>query len=67
MRPKEMKKLISLSGKIPAQRTSTYKIIKEHNTNDELDFETNLDKIDATIFGSYKELITLKKFRYRKN
>jgi FO synthase subunit 2 len=67
MRPKEMKKLISSSGKIPAQRTSTYKIIKEHNTNDELDFETNLDKIDATIFGSYKELITLKKFRYRKN
>jgi len=67
MKPKEMKKLISSSGKIPAQRTSTYKIIKEHNTNDELDFETNLDKIDATIFGSYKELITLKKFRYRKN
>lgn len=67
MRPKEMKKLISSSGKIPAQRTSTYKIIKEYNTNDELDFETNLDKIDATIFGSYKELITLKKFRYRKN
>ncbi|MGN6560692.1 MAG: 5-amino-6-(D-ribitylamino)uracil--L-tyrosine 4-hydroxyphenyl transferase CofH [Candidatus Nitrosocosmicus sp.] len=67
MRPKEMKKLISSSGKIPAERTSTYKIIKEHNTNDELDFETNLDKIDATIFGSYKELITLKKFRYRKN
>ncbi|MGN6622579.1 MAG: 5-amino-6-(D-ribitylamino)uracil--L-tyrosine 4-hydroxyphenyl transferase CofH [Candidatus Nitrosocosmicus sp.] len=67
MRPKEMKKLISSSGKIPAERTSTYKIIKEHNTNDELDFETNLDKIDATIFGSYKELISLKKFRYRKN
>ncbi|MGN6821707.1 MAG: 5-amino-6-(D-ribitylamino)uracil--L-tyrosine 4-hydroxyphenyl transferase CofH [Candidatus Nitrosocosmicus sp.] len=67
MRPKEMKKLISSSGKIPAERTSTYKIMKEHNTNDELDFETNLDKIDATIFGSYKELITLKKFRYRKN
>jgi FO synthase subunit 2 len=67
MRPKDMKKLISSAGKTPAQRTSTYKIIKEFDTKEDLHQETNLDKIDAAIFGSYKELITLKKFRYVKH
>jgi FO synthase subunit 2 len=67
MRPKDMKKLISSAGKTPAQRTSTYKIIKEFDDEDDLYQETNLDKIDASIFGSYKELITLKKFRYKKH
>src|SRR5919112_3012874 len=63
LRPKEMKKLISSAGKVPAQRTSTYKIIKEFDTKEEIELESNLDKIDSSIFGSYKELITLNKFR----
>lgn len=67
LRPKDMKKLIYSAGKIPAQRTSTYKIIKEFETQEEIDHETDLDKIDASIFGSYKELITLNKYRYRKS
>jgi len=66
MRPKEMKKLISSAGKVPAQRTSSYKIIKEFETKEEIDYESALDKIDPKIFGSYKELITLNKFRYKK-
>src|SRR5215217_3498570 len=57
LRPKEMKKLISAAGKVPAQRTSSYKIIKEFETKEEIDYESALDKIDPKIFGSYKELI----------
>jgi 5-amino-6-(D-ribitylamino)uracil---L-tyrosine 4-hydroxyphenyl transferase len=67
LRPKEMKKLISSAGKVPAQRTSSYRIIKEFETKEEIDYESALDKIDPKIFGSYKELITLNKFRYKKN
>ena len=67
LRPKEMKKLISSAGKVPAQRTSDYKIIKEFETKEEIDCESALDKVDPTIFGSYKQLITLNKFRYKKN
>ncbi len=67
MRPKEMRKLISSAGKIPAQRTSNYKIIKQFQTKEEIEYESNLDKIDPNGFGSYKELITLNKFRYKKN
>jgi FO synthase subunit 2 len=67
LRPKEMKKLISSAGKVPAQRTSNYKIIKEFETKEEIEYESTLDRVDPKIFGSYKELITLNKFRYKKN
>ncbi len=67
MRPKEMRKLTSSAGKVPAQRTSNYKIIKQFESKEEIEYESNLDKIDPTGFGSYKELITLNKFRYKKN
>jgi FO synthase subunit 2 len=66
LRPKEMKKIISSIGKIPAQRTSSYKIINKYETKEEIERESILDKIDPTVFGSYKELITINKFRYRK-
>ncbi len=67
LRPIEMRKLISSAGKVPAQRTSGYKIIKQFGTKEEIEYESNLDKIDPSLFGSYNELITLNKFRYRKN
>ena len=62
-----MRMLITSAGKIPAQRTSTYKIIKEFETKEEIEYESNLDKIDSSIFGSYNELITLNKFRFKGN
>jgi FO synthase subunit 2 len=67
LRPKEMKKLISSTGRVPAQRTSIYKIIKEFETKEQIENESTLDKVDSALFGSYKELITLNKFRYKKN
>ncbi|MBA3976785.1 MAG: 5-amino-6-(D-ribitylamino)uracil--L-tyrosine 4-hydroxyphenyl transferase CofH [Nitrosopumilus sp.] len=65
LRPKEMKKLVSSIGKIPAQRTSSYKIINKYETKEEIENESILDKVDPTVFGSYKELITINKFRYK--
>jgi len=67
LRPKDMRMLITSAGKIPAQRTSTYKIIREFETKEEIEYESNLDKIDSSIFGSYNELITLNKFRFKGN
>ena len=67
LRPKEMRKLITSAGKIPAQRTSTYKIIKEFETKEEIEYESNLDKIDSSVFGSYNELISLNKYRFNAN
>ncbi len=52
LRPKDMRKLISSIGKVPAQRTSNYKIIKEFETKEEIEYESNLDKIDPSVFGS---------------
>lgn len=66
MRPLEMRKLIRASGKIPAQRTSRYEIIKEFDSRDESDEESLLDKIDPEIFGSYNNLIKLNEYRYKK-
>jgi 5-amino-6-(D-ribitylamino)uracil---L-tyrosine 4-hydroxyphenyl transferase len=60
-----MRKLISSIGKVPAQRTSSYKIIKEFETKEEIEYESNLDRIDPSVFGSYKELITLNKYKYK--
>jgi FO synthase subunit 2 len=61
-----MRKLIRASGKIPAQRTSRYEIIREFGSIDENDEESLLDKVDPEIFGSYNSLIKLNEYRYKK-
>jgi FO synthase subunit 2 len=66
LRPKEMRKLISSVGKIPAQRASNYKIINKFETSEQIECESILDKIDPDVFGSYKELIAINKFKYKK-
>ncbi len=66
MKPIEMRKLIRASGRIPAQRTSRYDIMKEFDSLDESDLESTLDKVDPEIFGSYKSLIKLNEYRYKK-
>ncbi len=66
IKPKEMRKIIRSSGKIPSQRTSGYKIIKEFQTIEELDSESLLDRVDPSIFGSYKQLIGLDSFRFKR-
>ena len=64
LKPMKIRQIIHSAGKIPAQRTSRYKIIKKF-CEDYADEEL-LDKVDAESFGSYQELIKLDKFRFRK-
>lgn len=66
MRPLEMRKLIRSSGRIPAQRSSKYEILKEFGAIEESQEESVLDKIDPEIFGSYHRLIKLNEYRYKK-
>ncbi len=66
LKPKKIKNFIRQIGRIPAQRTTSYKIIKAYDSAEEKDDE--LDKVDNTSqFGSYHELIKLDKYRYKSN
>ncbi|EGP93334.1 5-amino-6-(D-ribitylamino)uracil--L-tyrosine 4-hydroxyphenyl transferase CofH [Nitrosarchaeum koreense] len=64
IKPKEIRRLVKEIGRVPAERSTNYKILKRFDGNDESDDE--LDKIsDSTKFGSYAELIKINKFRYK--
>ena len=67
MRPKEIRSVIQSAGRIPAQRNSTYGIVKVYE-DAEIDDknESLLDSAETTQFGSYHELIKLDKFRYKR-
>lgn len=66
IKPIDMRKLIRHSGKIPVQRSSTYKIIKNFDKQQDLESKSLLDKIDPHVFGSYHELIKIDTFRFKK-
>jgi 5-amino-6-(D-ribitylamino)uracil---L-tyrosine 4-hydroxyphenyl transferase len=66
LRPKQIRSAIKSAGKVPAQRSTTYKLLKVYDNEEDNMFESLLDKTDATQFGSYHELIKLDQFRYRK-
>jgi len=62
LKPKQIRRLVRDVGRIPAERTTTYKILRtfENEPNDE-----GLDNVDdASKFSSYFDLIKIKKFRY---
>ncbi len=63
LQPGEIRRLISQIGRKPAQRTTTYKILKVYSSDSEDD---ELDRVDdVTRFGSYFELVKIDKFRYK--
>ncbi len=65
LKPKDIRQLIKQAGRIPAQRTTSYKIIKTFGFEDGHD---PLDEIQNTSqFGSYHELIKLDGYRYKNN
>ncbi|MDE1728656.1 MAG: 5-amino-6-(D-ribitylamino)uracil--L-tyrosine 4-hydroxyphenyl transferase CofH [Thaumarchaeota archaeon] len=65
LKPKDIRHLILQAGRIPAQRTTSYKIIKTFVSEESKD---KLDEIENTSqFGSYHELIKLDGYRYRNN
>ncbi len=64
IKPKEIRRLSREIGRIPAERNTHYKILKKYDSGYEPDDE--LDKIsDLSKFGSYAELIKIKKFKYK--
>jgi FO synthase subunit 2 len=64
LKPKEIRNLIHNIGKIPAQRSSKYEIIKTFSKDNYMNEEL-LDKSDPQDFGSYHELIKLDSFRFK--
>jgi len=64
LKPREIRSIIRSCDRLPAQRSTTYRLIKVYS-NEEYEEPEELDKVDATQFGSYNELIKLDKFRYR--
>jgi len=66
MKPKYIRSIILESGRIPAQRTSLYTIVKEF-AHQPKDTDSLLDMADPGDFGSYHQLIKTDKFRYRNN
>jgi len=64
LKPKEIRNFVRQIGRIPAQRTTSYKIIQMYKTTQEK--EDDLDKVEnLSQFGSYHELINLDKYRYK--
>jgi 5-amino-6-(D-ribitylamino)uracil---L-tyrosine 4-hydroxyphenyl transferase len=65
MKPKDLHSVIREAGRVPAQRTTLYSLIKVFGLKPR-EFESSLEKVDPREFGSYHELIKLDKFKYRK-
>ena len=65
LKPKVIRNIIHNVGKIPAQRKSNYQIIKTFSNDDYFDDE-KLDTSNPLDFGSYKELIKMDRFRFKK-
>jgi len=64
LKPKQIRNFIRQVGRVPAQRTTLYKIIQTY----ELEKADALDMVDDTSqFGSYHELIKLDKYRFKSN
>lgn len=64
IRPKEIKRLVREINRIPAERNTSYKILRRFENSSE--DEGELDRVqDVAKFGSYMELIKINKFRYK--
>jgi len=65
MKPSQFRSLIRDMGRIPAERSTTYKKIRVFETESEQ--RDLLDEVDdpAQRFGSYQNLIHLKEYRFR--
>lgn len=62
--PAELRRMIRDLGRLPAQRTTTYELLRVHRDGDE--WEEPLDHIDDAEerFGSYERLTASSAFRY---
>lgn len=63
LRPREIRRLVREIGRVPAQRTTSYKIIKRYDSESD---EDELDGVEDTArFGSYFEMVKIDKYRYK--
>jgi len=63
LKPKEIRQMVRGIGRIPAQRTTEYEIIRRYDSDADGD---DLDDIeDTSKFGSYFELVKIDKYRYK--
>ena len=65
LRPKEIRQLIWEAGRTPAERDTYYSIHKifseKEDNNDPLD---SIEENSENVFGSYKQLINMPKYKY---
>jgi FO synthase subunit 2 len=65
LKPRQIRNLIRNAGRIPAQRSTTYKVLKVYDGEEDDD---PLDKVnDTSMFGSYHQLIKLDKYRFNQS
>jgi 5-amino-6-(D-ribitylamino)uracil---L-tyrosine 4-hydroxyphenyl transferase len=67
LKPKEIRATIRSAGRVPAQRSTTYGLLKVYDSEEDSESESLLDKTDPNQFGSYHELIKLDEFKYKKH
>ena len=64
IRPKEIRRLAQEIGRVPAERSTSYKILRTFENED--DHVDALDEVeDQSKFGSYFELIKIDKYKYK--
>ncbi len=63
LKPKDIRHLVREVGRTPAQRTTTYKILKVYNSDSDHEDLDNVE--DISRFGSYFELVKIDKYRYK--
>jgi len=63
--PRELRRLIRDAGRTPAQRSTTYELLRVYEMEDEAD-DSPLDHVDnaEARFGSYRLLVASGKFRF---
>ncbi len=65
LKPRQIRNLIRRAGRTPAQRSTTYKVLKVYDGEEGDD---PLDKVnDTSMFGSYHHLIKLDEYRFKRS
>jgi len=66
LRPADIRALIFEAGRLPAERSTTYRIRRAFEREPEQPDALDLVESTGTRFGSYPSLISSDEFRYRK-
>jgi 7,8-didemethyl-8-hydroxy-5-deazariboflavin synthase CofH subunit len=67
MRPADLRKAVRQLGRVPAERTTTYRTLRVIETEPEQPDPLDASRIAGDHFGSYQALIASEQFRFKKN